>query len=239
MVTGEKLLNLINDVHLPPRAFAMNVGIAALAAIGITSLTGSQGEALVAVPVLTALLTFALVVWAREPERRAKRKRGGLTMDPLTGLAMEHVGEEALAREFAAAQRGRPLTIVLLRLEGLPRYRERHGKAVADQLLRVLGRTLERHRRGMHLTALHGGREGTFLSILSASERQGAAVYAARLRRDLMQLPGVPEHEGVSIGVASYDMGMASASELVGNAEYAMAKGAAAGGKVMIMGEGA
>lgn len=229
-------MNQIN-VDLPRHALMTNVGIATLAAVGVTSLIG--GPPLLAVPVLAALLTYALVVWARGPEGRSRRAGRGTTMDPLTGVATESVGEEALAREFAAAQRGRPLTIVLLRLEGLPKYRARHGKVVADQLLRVAGRTLARHRRDMHLTARQAGRDGTFLSILSASDPEGAAVYAARLRRDLLRLPGLPDHDGVSIGIASYDRGMASPSELIRNATYAMEKGAAAGGKMMIMGEGA
>lgn len=229
-------MNLIN-YDLPRRALIMNVGVAALAAIGITSLAGAQGQAVMAVPLLTALLSFALLARAQAPDGRASTADAA-TLDPLTGLATVDVGEEALAREFAAAQRGRPLTVVLVGLEGLPLYRARHGNAVADQLLRVVGRTLHRHRRGMHVTALHGEREGTFLSILSASDREGAAVYAARLRRALMRLPGLPEHAGASIGIASYDVSMASPSELVRNAAFAMAKGAAAG-KVMVMGEGA
>lgn len=230
-------MNRIN-VDLPRHALVIiNVAIAALAAVGITSLTGAP--AVFAVPVLTALIAYALTVLGREPENGSKPARPGATIDPLTGLTTEDVGNETLAREFAAAQRGRPLTIVMLRLEGLPKYRARHGNAVADQLLRVVGRTLARHCRGMHLTARHGGREGTFLSILSASDRRGAAVYAARLRRDLIRPPGLPEHDGVGIGIASYDRGMASAAELVSKAKFAMEKGAEAGGKVMVVGDGA
>ncbi|HUG40707.1 MAG TPA: GGDEF domain-containing protein [Longimicrobiales bacterium] len=224
-------------VDLRRRALAINIAVAALAAAGITSLTGAP--AVLAIPVLTALLAYALVVWGREAEVRAGPTGGGAMMDALTGLTTEDIGNEALAREFAAAQRGRPLTVVLLRLEGLPQYRVRHGKGVADQLLRVTGRTLARHCRGMHLTARHGRREGTFLSILSASDRKGAAVYAARLHRDLVQPAGLPEPAGVSIGIASYDRDMASPSELIRKATYAMERGAEAGGKVMVVGDGA
>lgn len=231
-------MNLIN-VDLPRRAIVMNIGIATVAALGITTLVGGEGQAVVTVPVLTALFTVTLVLWTQHAEARARPHSGGFTMDPLTGLATEAVGEEALAREFAAAQRGRPLTIVVLRIEGLPRYRARHGRTVADQLLRVLGRTLAHHRRGMHLTAHHGAREGTFLSILSASDREGAAVYAARLRRDLMRLEGLPEHDGVSIGVASFDLSMASPKQLVRRAESAMEQGAATGGRVVVAGASA
>lgn len=229
-------MNRIN-VDVPRRALVVNLAVAAIAAAGITSLTGAP--AVLAVPILTAVLAYVLLVWARVPQARPRPAGGGATTDPLTALPTEDVGSETLAREFAAAQRGRPLTVVLLRIEGLSRYRARHGKGVADQLLRVTGRTLARHCRGMHLTARHGGRDGTFLSVLSASDRQGAAVYAARLRRDLVQPTGLPAPDGVSIGIASYDMGMASPSDLVRTAEYAMEKGAEAGGKMMIVGDSA
>jgi GGDEF domain-containing protein len=90
----------------------------------------------------------------------------------------------------------------------------------------------------MHVAARHGGREGTFLSILSDSGSEGATIYAARLRRDLLRLQGMPEPEGVSVGIASFDMSMGSPGELVRKAAFALEKGAAAGGKVMVMGSG-
>lgn len=222
------------SLDLSRRALITNIGIAALATVGIISLMA--GQSLVAVP---ALLAVSLVIVTREVRSSATPERGEATRDPLTGLATAAVGVEALAREFAAAQRGRPLSIVLIRLEGLPKYRVRHGKTVASHLLRVTGRILAEHRRGMHLTALHGGREGTFVSILSASDREGASVYAARIRRALMRVEGLPAHEGVSVGVASFDLSMASPTELVRRAEFALAKGGEAGGRVVVMGESA
>lgn len=234
-----RLLNLIN-VDLPRRVIVMNICIATIAALGLTTLAGGEGQAAVAaVPVLTALFTVGLVQWTQHAELQTRPGAGGVTTDPLTGLAVASVGEEALAREFAAAQRGRPLTVVLVRIEGLKRYRVRHGKTVANQLLRVAGRTLSQHRRGMHLTAMHGAEDGTFLSILSASDREGAAIYAARLRRDLMRIEGLPGHDGVSIGVASFDLSMASPKELVRKAARAVEQGAATGGRVVVVGDDA
>lgn len=225
------------SLDLSRRALVTNIGIAALASVGVISLMA--GQSMVAVPALIALLTVSLVMVTREVRSAAVPERGDATRDPLTGLATAAIGAEALSREFAAAQRGRPLSIVLIRLEGLPKYRVRHGKTVASHLLRVTGRILAEHRRGMHLTALHGGREGTFLSILSASDREGASVYAARIRRALVRVEGLPAHEGVSVGVASFDLSMASPTELVRRAEYALDKGGEAGGRVVVMGESA
>lgn len=230
-------VNLI-DLDLPRSRLVINVAIAALAAVGLTTLTGAnQGQAVVGVPVLTALLTFALLARPAKPARDAWDDIEQATTDPMTGLTTEEVAREALAREFAAAQRGRPLAVALVRLEGLARYRAQHGGPVADQLVRVAGRTLVRHRRGMHLAAPHGDREGMFLSILSGSDLQGAGVYAARLRADLTQPRALPPLEGVSIGIAAFDMSMESPGELVRRAAYALERGAEAGGKVMLVGQ--
>jgi diguanylate cyclase (GGDEF)-like protein len=230
-------LNLFN-VDLPRRVLIVNVAVALLAAVGITSLAGHGAQSVLAIPILTLLITLGLLFVPRLPELSPKRRSESMR-DPLTGLATEAVGEEALAREFAAAQRGRPLAVVLVRLEGIGRYRARHGKTVADQLLRVAGRSFARHRRGMHVTARHSGREGTFLTILSASEREGATVYASRLRRDLMNLKGVPAYGGVSIGIATFDMSLESPKELIRKAAFALEQGAAVGGKVMVVGKSA
>lgn len=223
-------MNILN-MDLPRYALVLNVGIAGLAAVGLTLLTGS--DALVGTPLLTALLTLALLATPGKRGHRTRRIDTDATSDPLTGLTSEEIGREALDREFAAAQRGRPLTIALLRLESLPKYRARHGRAVTDQLLRVAGRIIARHRRGMHLTACHNVRDGTFLSVLSGSDRDGAAVYAARLRNDLLRLKGIPPCDGVSIGIASFEMSMASPDDLLGAAAYALEKASEGGGKVM------
>jgi GGDEF domain-containing protein len=225
------------DLDLPRPRLVLNVCVAALAAVGLSLLSGAaQGQAVVGVPVLTALLTFALLARPAKAAPERWEDDEPITTDPTTGLTTEEIAREALRREFAAAQRGRPLTVALVRLEGLARYRAQHGGPVADQLVRVAGRTLVRHRRGMHVAAARGP-EGTFLSILSGSDLQGAGVYAARLRADLMQPRSLPPIEGVSIGIAAFDVSMESPGDLVRRAAYALEKGAEAGGKVMVVGQ--
>ncbi|NIQ57399.1 MAG: diguanylate cyclase, partial [Gammaproteobacteria bacterium] len=76
---------------------------------------------------------------------------------------------------------GRPLTVVLLRIEDFRRYAERHGDVVAGQLLRQAGRTMRKYQRRMHLTAHYGQADGVFVSILSGMELEGASVYGKRL----------------------------------------------------------
>lgn len=226
-------MNLIN-FDLPRHVLLVNVSIAGLGGVGFTFLTGGPW---VGIPLITLIFTAALVLVPRIQVAGADTPADVTAMrDPDTALATEEIARDTLTREFAAAQRGRPLTLVLLRVEGLTSYGARHGKAVADQLLRVTGRTMSGHLRDMHVASRHSHRPGTFLSILSGCDAEGASVYAARLRRDLMTVKGLPVPEGVSIGIASFDLSMKSPKELVKKVTYALEKGTAAGGKVVVIG---
>lgn len=233
-------MNQIN-LDMPRGTIAAQVVVAALAAVGMISLVppaGGREQAMIVVPILTALLAVALVLRTRASIRRARKEAGSATAtDPLTGVATVATGEQVLDMEFSAAQRerGRPLSVVLIRLEQLSEYRTKHGQVVTDKLLREAGRILDSHRRGMHLTARYAGDPGTFLSVLSGVERDGAAVYATRVRRDLLRIQGVPRPVGISVGIAAYDMSMKSAQQLLRRAAFALKKGAAAGGKVVVV----
>lgn len=71
----------------------------------------------------------------------------------------------ALAQEFAAAQRGRPLAVVMFDLDDFKRYNDLHGHAAGDEALRAFASVLHQTTRQMNLSARLGGEE--FVSILS------------------------------------------------------------------------
>lgn len=220
---------------------AAQTTVAVLAALGtLTLLPASLGGDLsrIIVPLLTVAVAAGLIMGSHREVVRAREDtiRKAAT-DPLTGLATPAAGERVLSLEFAAAQRGRPLAIVLLRIEDYPRYAARHGGVVADQLLRRAGRTLRQQQRQMHLTAHHGHDRGTFLSILSGMDLDGACVYGKRLRHALMTLPGLPDVPPVSMGIAAFDLSMTSPKSLLRQVERALERGAAAGGKVVVIGQ--
>lgn len=158
---------------------------------------------------------------------------------PLTGLAMPPLAEATLAMQFAAAQRGRSLSVMLVRVEQLARYTSRHGRPMTDRLLRTAARTVARNTRNMNLSAHHRGDEANFLLILCDTPLEGACTFAKRLRRELMTLPGFPEGVAVSAGVASYDHDQSTPEDLLDRAERALAKGTAAGGKIIVTGRSA
>gem|GEM_PF-4243780 len=230
-----------SDIAVPVPLLASYTAVAALAAIGLISMmpvSSGTGLTTVGVAVFTPLMAAGLVVVGHRAITEARD--GALrnaTTNPETGLATPFAAETMLATEFAAAQRGRPLTVVMIRVEQFPRYTAKHGRAVGNQLGRLAGRSLARSRRGMHLTAHHGRDGVTFVSILSSMDVGGAAVYAKRVRRDLMSLSGVPKPPGVSIAIVPYDMSMNTPADLIEQAERALRKAAEAGGRIVAVGE--
>jgi diguanylate cyclase (GGDEF)-like protein len=229
------------DPDLPLALVAVQATVAGFAALGFISLVPvatTPGTFLIVVPMLGITSSAGLLFAGRHVAARARRAAVvNALVDSRTGLATQYAAAHAVEAEFAAAQRGRPLSVVLFRIEQFPSYAGRHGRPMADRLLRSAGRVLKKHTRDMHTTGLHGRHEGTYLSILSGVPLDGACIFAKRVRRDLMALPGLPEPLVVSSSVVPYDVSMKSAEELVEAAERALAKGTENGGKIMVLGQ--
>lgn len=213
-------------------------GLAVLGFISIVPVATTPGTFLIVLPVLGITSSAGLLFAGRHIAVRARRTaaRDALT-DQLTGLSTWHATELVLTTEFAAAQRGRPLSVVVFRIEQFPHYAARHGRPMAERLLRSAGRAMKKHTRDMHTTGLHGRGEGMYVSVLSGVPLDGACTFSKRVRRDLMALPGLPEPLVVSASVVTYDVSMKSAGELVESAERALTRSTANAGKIMVLGQ--
>jgi len=86
-------------------------------------------------------------------------------LDPLTGLNNRRSGEQRLAEEISRSQRhGRPLTILLLDLDGLKQLNDKFGHAAGDELIKQFAARLNTAIRGSDLAVRLGGDE--FLVLL-------------------------------------------------------------------------
>ncbi len=101
--------------------------------------------------------------------------------DPLTGLPNRRQLEVHLSREFAAARRGRPLSVVLFDVDRFKEYNDTEGHVAGDQALRAVAHVLGEETRAMNLVARYGGDE--FLAVLSDTDRVGAIQHAMRVHR--------------------------------------------------------
>ncbi|MFW5950857.1 MAG: GGDEF domain-containing protein, partial [Gemmatimonadota bacterium] len=121
-----------------------------------------------------------------------------------------------LEKEFAAAERGRSLTVVLFDLNDFKQYNDTAGHQAGDGVLRRFGAILAEESRAMNLAARYGGDE--FISILSDTGREGGLSHA---RRVMDAVAAAPEMGSVTVsaGVAVYEPGIRSVAELIERAD--------------------
>lgn len=150
--------------------------------------------------------------------------------DSLTGLPNRRHFELHLEREFAAAQRGRKLAVVMFDLGEFKRYNDTLGHVVGDQILKEFASVLAHENRAMNLVARFGGDE--FVAVLSEGDVQSSRGYLARIYARIKSNHLLAEH-GItaSSGVAEYESGKTLCTEdLIRNADHLMYENKAANG---------
>ncbi len=142
--------------------------------------------------------------------------------DPLTGLANRRQLERELAREFAAARRGRELAAVIFDLDDFKDYNDSYGHLAGDEALQAFAEALKHETRAMNLAARYGGDE--FVALLSETDLEGALGFIDRVRVRfgilVEDLGRGPVH--VSAGLAVYRDDMADADALLREADDAL-----------------
>lgn len=218
---------------------ALTAAIAGCAALGITFMlvlsSPQSPNPWLTVPALGILFSLFLVLVADRSARRAREKAESQAVsDPMSGLLPVHLGRRWLSVAFAAAQRGQPLTVVLFSIDGLARYRSSSGQPAATRVLRIAGRVLNSHTRGMHLSTRYNG-EAVFLSILTGVPLDGACTFAMRVRKAFGKQVTSGEPGVMSAGIVTFEPTMRTVDKLLERAQRALAKATADGGKVVIV----
>jgi two-component system, cell cycle response regulator len=156
----------------------------------------------------------------RELEAANQQLQIFASVDPLTQLMNRRVLDERLNHEFARASRYlRPLACLMVDVDHFKKVNDTHGHAAITATIRKTD-----------LAGRYGGEE--FVVVVPDTPKTGAAVLAERLRhavaaggRDGGDLPAVT----VSIGMATTDLGAASASDLMRRADEALYEAKKAG----------
>ncbi len=146
--------------------------------------------------------------------------------DPLTGLPNRRQMNIFLEREFAAAERGRDLTVVLFDLDDFKAYNDTEGHQAGDAILHRFGEILQTGTRAMNLSARYGGDE--FICILSDTDLAGGEAQIDRIVHEA-ERDALMRDVGVSAGVASYHRSMARPEDLVRAADQDLYRNKARG----------
>jgi len=221
-------------------AAALAAGMAVLSVlqvlVPVSRLPDSVSIPLIGLP--AAYVVIALGVgWLSEALHREGERAARLALtDDLTGLPNRRYMRLFLETEFAAAQRGRVLTVALFDLDRFKQYNDRYGHLAGDEALRAVAGVLRMHTRRMNLSARYGGEE--FVSILSAADVKGALTFVERVRKSLAEVEIEGGPLSVSVGVAMYDPGMQSVEDLLAAADHALYQAKRAGrNQVRVFGE--
>ena len=140
--------------------------------------------------------------------------------DPLTGLANRRMADEVLKREWAAAQRGRPVTVVLFDLDLFKEINDAQGHAAGDRVLTAFAQILHARTRASNLSARVGGEE--WVTILSDTGMDGGMAFAESLRQQWERTDLGCGPMTVSAGVATVDGTMTSPQSLMEAADGAL-----------------
>lgn len=191
---------------LPPLPFSMAVvGVVVLVVVSVGS------------GLLSSILHRALTT-AREQAYT----------DPRTGLPNRRYALLHLQRMFAAAERGRIMSVVMFDIDQLDAINERHGRKEGDRVLKALAGALEEATRTMNLSARVGGDE--FMSILDGVTSAGAEVFVERVLEKFGSARfswGAPT---LSAGIAQYEDGMSSPEVLLAAADQGLYRAKSNGG---------
>ena len=163
---------------------------------------------------------------------RERRNAEDLALiDRLTGLPNRRHVEDALEREFAAAERGRGLAVVMFDLDHFKQVNDQQGHASGDMTLQVFARILAANTRKENLSGRFGGEE--FVSVLRDTETGAAIVFAQRVLNEMRDWKLRWGVQTVSAGIAHYQKGMGSYEVLLGEADRALYQ-AKNGGRDMV-----
>jgi diguanylate cyclase (GGDEF)-like protein len=152
-------------------------------------------------------------------QERARAERWALS-DVLTGLPNRRYLEMFLDKTWAAARRGRKLSLVFLDIDHFKQVNNDHGHAEGDRVLKSLGQVLSERTRRMDLSGRFGGEE--FVAVLVDCDLDDAEAFAEFVRQRFSEIDFGWGHVTSSAGVAALEEGMDSPDALIAAADRAL-----------------
>ncbi|MFQ5946513.1 MAG: diguanylate cyclase [Anaerolineae bacterium] len=141
--------------------------------------------------------------------------------DPLTGLYNRHKLNESLEIEVERARRyGRPLSVIMIDLDGLKRINDTHGHPAGDAVLRGAAQAISTEVRRVDLATRYGGDE--FLVLLPEADLEEAAGMAERICERIIRTEFQGESLSASAGVAEWAPAHDSAADFLEAVDQAL-----------------
>jgi diguanylate cyclase (GGDEF)-like protein len=205
-------------------SLAIAVGMAALtlSQVAISVRRSAPPDWPVVLGLIVVLMSVSLGIgWVGELLHRAQGDAEQLALvDPLTGLPNRRHLVPYLEAAYAGAERGGNVTVVLFDVDGFRDLNQTRGKAVGDEVLRLVARILTQETPRLDLTARPGGDE--FVTVLAGTTPEQAMGMVERVRAALAQERFSWGDVTLSAGIAAYGRGVISPDVLLAEADRAL-----------------
>ena len=174
---------------------------------------------------LGAALALAIAVSLEVGRRRQRQLIRRLSFDPVTTLHTRVQFELVFGQEFSRSVRfQRPLSVLMIDLDGMKGINDRLGHQTGDRLLRAAGEAIQRGIRRSDFAARFGGDE--FVVLLPETDQVGAGVIAAVVQRNVSEIrvaSGSTVAAGsASVGVATFPENGQTEAQLLAHADRMM-----------------
>ena len=170
----------------------------------------------------------------RENERLFKEVQRLAVTDGLTGLYNRRMLDEAMATEFERARRyRRPLSIIMMDMDGLKSINDSHGHPEGDAALKRIADVIRPEVRQIDLPARFGGDE--FVVLLPELEIELAMKVAERIFNKIRIIREHGDMFSISGGVAQLTDEHVSVEDFLRAADEALYRAKRAGGQQFMM----
>lgn len=167
-------------------------------------------------------VAIGMLVLVEMLHREKTKANESALVDRLTGLPTRQYADMAVEQEFAGADRGRPLSIVMFEVDRLGEINSRFGAPSGDAVVRAFAAVLKRNTRKENLSACFS--DGQFVSVLRESDTKAAMLFAQRVLDQMRDVPFPWGRQTVSAGIGAFEAGMGSYELLIGVADRALSK---------------
>ena len=128
--------------------------------------------------------------------------------DSLTGLSnRKYFDQEIITVDGQSIDSGMPYCLILMDIDFFKKFNDNFGHQVGDQVLRLVGKTLNDNVKGQDITARYGGEE--FAILLPRTELNGAMRLADKLREEVQSKELVNRKSGKKMGKITVSGGVA------------------------------
>jgi diguanylate cyclase (GGDEF)-like protein len=205
-------------------AIAAHMALVVVALLAVAIVTGAAGQQLVPVLIALPVVCVAAVVVAHlrealEAGQESYRRLAG--RDPLTGVGNYRVLHERLEYELVRHHRHeRPLTVIVVDLDGFKAINDTYGHPTGDEALRRVAHALAAAVRAEDTLARQGGDE--FSVLAPETDRRATVALIERITRAVTTVELEGTRLRASIGAAAFPHDGRTADELIAAADHSL-----------------